>query len=575
MPENKPANRIQKDAEILGSEQLVRCLEQEKTEYIFAYPGGTSMAVHQALLNSSIKVVLPRHEQGGGFAANGYARKSGRAGVCLVTSGPGATNLVTAIADAYMDSIPMVFLTCQVDQHLIGKNAFQETDVIGMTRPFVKHSYLVFKADEIAQVIKDAFFLATNNRPGPIVVDIPCDVLSEKCEPRIARFPSLKDYDFIPVVSDIEIQAVLNLLKCSKRPCIYAGGGVIHSGTSELLKKFADVYHIPVTTTLMGIGAFPENHPLSLKMVGMHGSYAANRAIHECDLLLGICVRFSDRVTGDIEHFAPKAKIVHVDIDLSEINKNKHADLAVVCSVKTFFEKLLDRSQKLDTDPWLKQVAQWKKEYPFLVPESDNNVIQPQKVVQVVYELTRGKATIVTGVGQHQMWAAQLYNFYHPRQLLTSGGLGAMGFGLPAAIGAQLAAPKEQVVLLDGDGSFQMNIQELATVFSENLPLKMILFNNQCLGMVSQWETRFKNGRHANTDLRIKRAGRPYPDFCMIAKGYMIPGREVYKKDELIDAVQWMLNLTGPALLDVHVDKDAEVLPMIPPGKTSKDIILK
>ena len=558
---------------------LVRALEREGVELLFAYPGSTSMMVHQCLLDSPIQVVLPRHEQGGGFAAEGYARESGRVGVCMATSGPGATNLVTAIADAYMDSVPLVAITCQVNQHLIGKNAFQETDIIGMTRPCVKHSLLVLHPEEVAQAVKDAFYLAATGRPGPVVIDIPTDVLRAECPEVYPEKPSVRPQNCgLTELSEQDIEELRGLLRESKRPFIYAGGGVITAGAADLLRQFAEEYQIPVATSLMGIGAFPEDHDLSLKFIGMHGSYAANYAVHDCDLLIALCVRFSDRVTGDIKRFAPMATIVHVDIDESEINKNKHADVAVVCDARVFLRALLHEPFKCGTDDWRAKVASWKRDYPFQFIAAGEQITVPE-VVRTLHRLTNGKATIVTGVGQHQVWTAQFFNFSHPRQLLTSGGLGAMGFGLPAAIGATLAKRERNdttpVILLDGDGSFQMNIQELATVFAVDAPVKMIVLNNQCLGMVSQWEDRFYQGRHANTDLHLEKAGGEYPDFCAIAAAYRIPAATVSEADQLEAALQAMLDAPGAFLLNVRTVRNNHVLPMIPAGKTCEDAIME
>lgn len=568
-----------REGEMTGSEILVRALEREGVRLLFAYPGATSMLVHHQLLKSSIRVVMPRHEQGGAFAANGYARRCGRPGVCIATSGPGATNLVTGITDACTDSIPMVIITCQVNQHLIGKNAFQETDIIGMTRPCVKHSYLVLKPEEIAETVKDAFWLAVAGRPGPVVIDIPTDVLRAVCVPEFPAEPMLRQYRQPALQPDVDdMDKLRELLRNCQRPCIYAGGGIISSGAAANLLRFAEAYRIPVATSLMGIGAFPEEHALSLKFLGMHGSCAANFAVHECDLLLALSVRFSDRVTGDIKRFAPMATIVHVDIDESEINKNKRADLAFVCDADRFLRELLNEPFLCGSEQWLSRVMAWKEAHPFRMPDASAGMSAP-RVIARLGELTGNDATIVTGVGQHQMWAAQFYRYHRPRQLLVSGGLGAMGFGLPAAIGALLADNENggasNVILLDGDGSFQMNIQELATVYAEQLPLKIIILNNQNLGMVYQWEERFLNGEHAHTDMRLPRAGRSYPDFCTIAKGYSIDGEEVREPAELDAAIGRMLAADGPYLLDIQIAHGDMVLPMIPAGKTCEDIIVQ
>ena len=555
-----------------GADILIECLRRAGVSQVFAYPGGTSLLIHQALVGSGIRVILPRHEQGGAFEAAGFARRTGQPGVCIATSGPGATNLLTGIADAWMDSTPLVAITAQVNQHIIGKNAFQETDIVGMTRPIVKHSFLVFTPDEIPEIITDAFALASNGRPGPVVVDIPCDVLASVAEPAYPAEPNLRALCLPPEITDAQLKGFLKSLKASRRPCIYAGGGVIHSGASEELLKFAESWKIPVATSLMGIGAFPSKHPLSLRWLGMHGAYCANKAVEECDLLIGIGVRFSERVTGDVGGFAPHAKIVHIDIDDSEINKNKHADNALVGDVNTILSRILEcRPYTHGRDLWLTQVCAWKLQHPFTIPKADGNTLHGQAVVRAIDELTFGQATIVTGVDQNQMWAAQFYSYSRPRQFITSGGLGAMGFGLPAAIGTQLAMPDELVILIDGDGSFQMNIQELATLYAENLPVKMVILNNQRLGMVAQIEDRFYNGIHGNTDLEVPAAHGQYPNFIAIAKGYNIPGRNISSASELKAAINEILEAPGPFLLNCLIDREDEAMPMIPPGKHCDD----
>ena len=563
-----------KENVMTGAEIVAHSLLEARVPFVFAYPGSASMALHHALHDAGVRVILPRHEQGGVFAADGYARKTGEVGVCMATSGPGATNLVTGIADACADSVPLVVITGQVNQHLIGKNAFQETDIIGMTRLCVKHSYLVLDPLELPQVFAEAFYLAKNGRPGPIVIDIPWDVQQAVCNPTSSPAPSLHKTSNVFTPNPEGVEALRTMLKESRRPCLFVGGGVIHSNASKELLAFAEAYQIPVATSLMGIGAFPEGHRLSLKWLGMHGCYAANKAVHECDLLLSVGVRFSDRVTGDIKNFAPRATIVHADIDPSEINKNKHADLPIVCDAKEFFRAMLEKPERGRHEFWLELTDKWKAEHPFKYKSGNGKEIKGQQVVSRLAELTDGEATIVTGVGQNQMWAAQFYNYNHPRQLLTSGGLGAMGFGLPTAIGAKLAAPKEDVVLIDGDGGFQMNIQELATVYALNLPVKMIILNNQILGMVAQWEDQFYNGQHADTDMKVERAGRPYPNFVQIAKGYNIEGREVWREDELDAALRDMLAASGPYLLDIHITSNENVRPMIPGGKSCESIVL-
>ncbi len=555
-----------------GAQIVIKCLEREGVDTIFAYPGGAAIELHQALSESKkIKVILPRHEQGGAFAADGYARATGKTGVCMATSGPGATNLITGIADAYMDSIPVVFITGQVASSLIGRNAFQEIDIIGMTRPVVKHSYLVLDIKDIPLTIAEAFKIANSGRPGPVVVDIPKNVQQQLWIPEFpASLPARVTKD-APTLRDSDIAKIRDAISHSVRPCIYAGGGIITSGASDALRKFAESYNIPVTTTLMGIGAFPETHPLSLKWLGMHGTVYANRAANECDLLLALGARFDDRVTGPVSSFAQGATVVHVDVDLSEINKNVRADIGVLADVKEVLEALNKAPLRKDYAEWFTRIAEWKVQFP--LDYKHKSELQPQFVIETLCRLTKGEAVIVPGVGQHQMWAGQFYTYTRPRQFLTSGGLGSMGFGLPAAMGAKVALPGATVVNIDGDGSFQMNIQELGTIHNEDIGVKMIVLNNQLLGMVAQWEDRFYGSNRGNTCLRNHRVARPYPDFVSIAKGYQIPGREVYERSEVEGAIKEMLETKGAFILDCHIKCSEHVLPMIPPGKSYKEII--
>lgn len=556
---------------IKGAEITIKTLERLGVDTVFAYPGGAAIEFHQALKDSSIRVILPRNEQGGAFAADGYARVTGKTGVCMATSGPGATNLLTGIADAYMDSIPMVIITGQVATSFIGKNAFQETDIIGMTRPIVKHSYLVLAPEDIVPTIVNAFYLANSGRPGPVLIDIPKNIQQAKLPFVFNPEPTVQAYSIPGAPAKEQIDAIRDAIAKSERPCLYAGGGIIAADAAKELTEFAEKYDIPVVTTLMGVGSIPEDHPLSLKWLGMHGTYYANYAANECDLLLAFGARFDDRVTGSVEYFAQDAKIVHVDIDQSEINKNVRADIGVVANIRDVLIELNKDPVRKERPVWKTAIRMWKKQHP-LSYRKEAGVLKPQSVIETICRLTNGEAVIVPGVGQHQMWAAQFYTFKYPRQLLTSGGLGSMGFGLPAAMGAKLAVPKKTVINIDGDGSFQMNIQELGTVFAEDIPVKMVILNNQHLGMVAQWEDRFYGSRRGNTDLTME-GQRPYPDFVTIAKGYEIPGREVWNEEELEDAVREMLEAKGPFLLDCHTFYHDHVLPMIPPGKTYKDIL--
>jgi len=564
-------SKSKRSGRMKGADIAIKCLERAGVKNIFAYPGGASMELHQSLRKANIRVILPRHEQGGAFAAAGFARATGETGVCMTTSGPGATNLVTSIADAYMDSIPIVAITGQVPSHLIGGNAFQETDIIGITRPIVKHSYLVLDVKDIPQIFAEAFFLANSGRPGPVLIDLPKNVQQASCIPKFPEKTTVRAYRADHHIDSADIEKIRAAVSKCKRPCIYAGGGIITSGAAASLKKFAESYNIPVTTTLMGVGGFPETSPLSLKWLGMHGSVSGNNAANECDLLLALGTRFDDRVTGPTSLFAPNATIVHVDIDGSEINKNVPAHTGIVANVKDVLDRLNKKPIRQAYTSWFKQITAWKKKYPLYYRENDK--IQPQHVVETIYKLTKGQATIVPGVGQHQMWSGQFYNYSRPRQFLTSGGLGTMGFGLPSAYGAKIGCPKDLVINIDGDGSAQMNIQELGTIHNEGIDVKIVILNNQHLGMVAQWEDRFYGSVRGDTVLKNKRVKRPYPDFVTIARGYEIPGREVYEKDDLEDAIKEMLKTRGAYVLDVHIEYQEHVMPMIPAGKTYKEIL--
>ncbi len=574
--------------EMKGSDCVVECLIREGVDVIFAYPGGASQELHQSLARTDkIRTILPRHEQGGSFAAEAYSRVTGKVGVCMATSGPGATNLVSAIADAFMDSVPMIAITGQVFSKYIGKMAFQETDFYGMTLPIVKHSYLVMDANDLPRIFKEAFYLARSGRPGPVIIDIPKDVQQKKFQP---VYPATVEFRSPYATAtfhaaDEQLRQVLALIAEAKRPVLYAGGGIISAEAHKELKAFAEKTNLPVATTLMGVGGFPETHPLSMRWFGMHGSAYGNWAVDQSDLLIAVGARFDDRITGDTSKFAAGAKIVHIDIDASEHNKNKRALLPIVSDVKYALGRMLELAKAAkfsppDTKPWHAQIATWKKDHPFGWEESKH--IVPQEAVQVLYELTKGDAIITTGVGQHQMWAAQFYRFNEPRRYISSLGLGAMGFGYPAALGAKVARPDKQVIDIDGDGSFVMNIQELATAKIENIAAKAMILNNQHLGMVVQWEDRFYGSVRGNTILGDEsNVGSPenlaglYPDFVKIAEGFGVKGRRVHKRSELRSAIQEMLDCDGPFVLDVIVPYTEHVLPMIPAGKTVKDMLLK
>ncbi len=583
-----PTPTAQSGREMKGSDCVVECLIREGVDVVFAYPGGASQELHQSLARTDkIRVILPRHEQGGSFAAEGYARATGRVGVCMATSGPGATNLVSAIADAFMDSIPLVAITGQVFSKYIGKMAFQETDFFGMTLPIVKHSYLVMDANDLPRIFQEAFHLAKSGRPGPVVIDIPKDVQQKKFQPVYPAAPVFRSTyaNATQHAPDDQLRHLIALIAEAKRPVLYAGGGIVSADAHAELKAFAEKTNVPVATTLMGVGAFPETHPLSMQWFGMHGSAYGNWAVDQSDLLLCFGARFDDRITGDTNKFATQAKIVHIDIDASEHNKNKRVQLPITSDIKFALTRLneLLAEQKFtapDNQPWHTQIATWKKDHPFGYEELKH--IVPQEAVRVLYELTKGQAIITTGVGQHQMWAAQFYRFDEPRRYISSLGLGAMGFGYPAALGAKVACPDKQVIDIDGDGSFVMNIQELATAHIEKIAAKAMILNNQHLGMVVQWEDRFYGSVRGNTILGDEsNVGSPenlsglYPDFVKIAEGFGVKGRRVHLKSELRAAIQEMLDHDGPFVLDIIVPYTEHVLPMIPAGRSVKEMLLK
>lgn len=611
--------RAELGAAMFGRDILVEALEREGVEVIFAYPGGASMEIHQSLTKSKIRTILPRHEQGGSFAAEGYARATGKAGVCLTTSGPGATNLVTAIADAYMDSCPLICITGQVNQNMIGRGAFQETDIIGVTLPIVKHSYLVTDVNDIPRVVKEAFYIAQSGRPGPVVIDLPKNVQQARTQPvwptaeQIRQ--GLRGYHQPEFKADeLALNEIMGLIEKAERPVLYCGGGIISSGATEELKKFAEATNIPVTTTLMGIGAFPETHPLSLRWLGMHGAAFANWAVNGeyekrqsfndpmvkikdgADLLLAFGVRFDDRVTGKFEEFCKHGTIVHVDIDASELNKNRKAHLPVVGDIKDALQRLnamiAQRPLAKKHGAWLEQIAEWKRKAPFAygvtaeIANSDHmkdhlkgredQIILQQMVVEALYELTKGEAYITTGVGQHQMWAGQWYKYKYPRQFITSAGLGSMGFGYPAALGIKVALPDKQVVDIDGDGSFLMNVQELATAHVEKIAAKAIILNNQHLGMVVQWEDNFYEGNRGHTYLGIPEdRAQIYPDYVRVCNSFNVKCERVMYKKDLRPALQRMLDADEPYVLDVVVPYSEHVIPFIPAGRTVADMIWK
>jgi acetolactate synthase-1/2/3 large subunit len=577
-----------------GADILVKSLVDHGVEVIFAYPGGASMPLHQALTRFSdrLRTILPRHEQGGAFAAQGYARTTGKPGVCMATSGPGATNLVTAIADAKLDSIPIIAITGQVPTPSIGSDAFQETPIVEVCRGITKHHYLVTDIADLPRVMKEAFHIAMTGRPGPVLIDLPKDVQNENLAVDWDVPMNLPGFQNpVPHAQPEQINQIAAAIKLAKRPLIYAGGGIISASASDALRELIFKTGIPTTTTVMGLGAFPGEDELSLDMLGMHGSVYSNWAVRDCDLLISLGVRFDDRVTGKLSEFAKHAKIIHIDIDASELNKNKVAHIPVCSDVKFALDelnKIVEPPQ--DIEEWVEQCKKWKAEHPFKFDEDFDGILQ-QHAIRELYQITRDRATYVTvGVGQHQMWTAQFYKFRNPRTWLSSSGLGTMGFGLPAAMGAQAAHPDALVVDVDGDGSFQMNIQELATCYCEELPVKVLLLNNQHLGMVVQWEDRFMQANRAHTYLgpihheeargkgnttQHARVQDRYPDFVAIAKGYGCGAATVSKKSDLRTALEEMINYDGPYVLDVEVPYQEHVLPMIPSGHTVDDMILE
>ncbi|GMH42623.1 hypothetical protein BSKO_10542 [Bryopsis sp. KO-2023] len=577
-----------------GCDILVQALEREGVKTVFAYPGGASMEIHQALTRSgSVRNVLCRHEQGEIFAAEGFAKVTGQVGVCIATSGPGATNLVTGLADALLDSVPMVAITGQVPRRFIGSDAFQETPIVEVSRQITKHNYLVMDVNDIPRIVKEAFYLARTGRPGPVLIDVPKDVQQQMAVPDWDTPMAITGYmsRLPPPPQMAQVKRIAEAIRASKKPIIYCGGGCLDA--AKELRELVERTGIPVAQTLMGLGTYPGEDSLSLQMLGMHGTVPANYAVDQGDLLLAFGVRFDDRVTGKLETFASHARIVHIDIDPAEIHKNKTAHIPMCADAAPSLRML---NQVLEKDPvdkssfeeWRQELEAQKQEFPLSFPDRED-VIMPQWAIQVLHEETNGDAIISTGVGQHQMWAAQYYQFSEPRRWVTSGGLGSMGFGLPSALGAAAAfdgkdgRPKKVVVDIDGDGSFQMNVQEMATAFIEKLDVKMFVLNNQHLGMVVQWEDRFYKANRAHTYLGKRESAYHdsgeiddiYPDFVGISKAYSVPSKRVIDPKDLRAAIREMLDTPGPYLLDVVVPHIQHVLPMIPGGASFKEIITK
>jgi acetolactate synthase-1/2/3 large subunit len=564
-------------AKMAGKEMVVEALKREGVEVLFGFPGGAIIDIYDALeQDGTIKHVLVRHEQGAAHAADGYARATGRVGVCLATSGPGATNTVTGIATAYLDSIPIVVLTGQVPTALIGNDAFQEVDIVGITRPCTKHNYLVKDVKSLPRILKEAFYLARSGRPGPVLIDIPKDVQNAKAEFDYPAETKLRSYNPVIEPHGKQIARAYRLIEQSKRIVIYAGGGVVISGAHDELRALAEGINAPVTMTLMGLGGFPGTHGQSLGMLGMHGSYCANMTMANSDLIIAVGARFDDRVTGKVEAFAPLAKIIHIDVDPTSIQKNVKVDVPIVGDCKRALAKLVKAVKeggrpagawKDQSEAWWEQVNAWRERHPFTY-KKDPNVIKPQYVIEKLYEMTKGRAIITTEVGQNQMWTAQFYKFDAPRSLLSSGGLGTMGYGLPAAIGAQMAYPDRLVVDVAGDGSIQMCIQELATAMEQRLPIKIVILNNQFLGMVRQWQELFYECRYTATRFDVT------PDFVKIAEAYGAKGLRATKPDEVDAVLEEGLASEGLVIMEFAIAREEGVYPMVPAGKATTEMLL-
>lgn len=548
---------------IKGSKILLEALKAEGVTDVFGYPGGAVLEIYDDLFHSDINHFLVRHEQAAAHAADGYARSTGKVGVCIATSGPGATNLVTGIATAYMDSVPMVAFTGQVSTGLLGKDAFQEADITGITLPITKHNFLVKDVSELAITIKKAFYLARTGRPGPVLVDLPKDITIEKA---VFKYPEKIDiHSYKPTIKGSlkQIKSAINLIKQSKKPVVFAGGGIISAEASAEFREFVRLTNIPVASTLLGLGTYPYDDELSLKMVGMHGTAYANLAVHDADLLIAVGMRFDDRIAGKLSEFAKNAKVIHIDIDPAEISKCISANIPIVGDAKSVLQdlnkELVTESVHLNKS-WIDYLNSVKEKYPLTYKQS-GDTIKPQYILEVINELTKGDAIIATEVGTHQMWAAQYLNHQNPRHFLTSGGLGTMGYGFPAAVGAQIANPDKLVLDIAGDGSIQMNIQELSTISYYNIPIKIIIFNNQHLGMVRQWQELFYNKRYSHTNLEGMQ-----PNFVKVAEAYGVKGLRVDKHNDLKNVLEKAFSHKGPVMVDVAIDREENVYPMVPSG---------
>jgi len=547
---------------LTGAQILIRSLEEEGVDYVFGLPGGAILPTFDALYDSKLKFILVRHEQGATHMADAYGRATGRPGVCMVTSGPAATNTVTGLATAYMDSAPLVCITGQVATTAIGSDAFQEADVVGITRPITKHNYLVRDVKDITRIVKEAFYIARTGRPGPVLIDFPVDVSRAVAEFEYPKEVSIRGYSIPSAGDPAAIKKAAELINQAKQPCLYVGGGAVGSGADKEVFELVEKTGIPITTTVLGLGIFPEDHPSSLRMLGMHGTVYANYSVQKSDVLIAVGARFDDRVTGHVAKFCPNAKIVHIDIDPASISKTVRVDVSVVGDVKPVLKQLnkLVKDRRKDIKPWLDQIAEWKAKHPLKVKSSDK-VLRQEHVIAKIGELTKHEAVVTTGVGQHQMWTAQWYGFKSPRSMLTSGGLGTMGYGLPSAIGAQLARPNETVVCIDGDGSVQMTICELATAAYYKIPVKLFIMDNSHHGMVRQWQEMFYRHRYSGSQL-----GASNPDFMKLADGYGVKAIEIRTHEELAPGIKEALAHKGPVLIHCVVAQEENVFPMVPAG---------
>lgn len=559
---------LQSSSRISGAEMLINALKRQKVEVLFGYPGGAVLPIYDSLYQAGLKHVLSRHEQGAIHAAEGYARISGKPGVVIATSGPGATNLVTGITDAMMDSLPLVIFTGQVGTGVIGTDAFQEADIVGITTPVTKHNYQVRDTKDIPRIVEEAFYIASTGRPGPVLIDIPKDIATLVAEETEPKSISLPGYQPTTEPNYLQIRRLVEAVSSSKKPLILAGAGVLHAKASKELLEFAEQQQIPVVNTLLGLGTFPPEHPLYIGMGGMHGIYAANMAMYECDLLINIGARFDDRLTGNLSRFAPYATVAHIDIDPAEIGKNVPTAIPVVGDAKQALLQLIKQNGKRSgSEPWRKQIHAWLKEAPYHYEKEDSKALKPQRVMELIYELSKGDAIVTTDVGQHQMWAAQYYPFKRPNAWVTSGGLGTMGFGLPAAIGAQIAEPDDLVISINGDGGVQMSIQELGVIAEQNLPIKIIILNNGSLGMVRQWQEIFYDSRYSQSVFASQ------PSFSKLAEAYGIKGIDARTEEEVRQAFTEEFPEHKPVLINVYVEPEENVYPMIAPGKGINEMV--